>query len=195
MMYYCAYIIYLVMLMRVITGTARGKRLVTPAGLAVRPTPERVKEGIFSALHFDIEGRRVLDLFAGSGQLSIEALSRGAASALLVDSSVDSLKAARKNIEACGFEDKTKTVQSDYAAFCAMSRDTFDIVFLDPPYNAGLLMPAVKAVLPLMSDYGFIVCEHPPEIKLEKSVGGFAVWRTYRYGKVMVTVYRKEDRL
>lgn len=179
--------------MRVITGSARGKRLTTPAGLDVRPTPERVKEGLFSALHFDIEGRRVLDLFAGSGQLSIEALSRGAVSAVLVDNASASIKAAQSNIAACGFEDKAKVIQTDYSSFCAMSRDTFDIVFLDPPYNQGLLMPAIKAVLPLVSDYGFIVCEHPPEVKLEESIGGFAVWRTYRYGKVLVTVYRKGE--
>ena len=179
--------------MRVITGSTRGKRLVTPAGLDVRPTPDRVKEGIFSALHFDIEGRRVLDLFAGSGQLSIEALSRGAESAVIVDNSVNSLKAVRSNIEACGFSDKARVIQSDYASFCAMSRDTFDIVFLDPPYNEGLLMPALKAVLPLVSDYGIIVCEHPMDVKLEESIGGFAVSKVYRYGKVLVTVYRKEN--
>lgn len=184
----------MVMLMRVITGSARGKRLVTPAGMDVRPTPERVKEGLFSALHFDIEGRRILDLFAGSGQLGIEALSRGAASAVLVDKAAQSIKAAQSNISACGFEEKAKVVQSDYASFCAMCRETFDIVFLDPPYNEGLLMPAVKAVLPLMSDYGSIVCEHPPEVKLEEVIGGFKVWRTYRYGKVLITVYRKEER-
>ncbi|MBR6509202.1 MAG: 16S rRNA (guanine(966)-N(2))-methyltransferase RsmD [Clostridia bacterium] len=179
--------------MRVITGSARGKRLVTPAGLDVRPTPDRVKEGIFSALHFDIEGRRVLDLFAGSGQLSIEALSRGAESAVIVDNSANSLKAVRSNIEACGFSDKARVIQSDYASFCAMSRDTFDIVFLDPPYNEGLLMPALKSVLPLVSDYGIIVCEHPMDVKLEESIGGFAVSKVYRYGKVLVTVYRKES--
>ena len=179
--------------MRVITGSARGKRLVTPAGLDVRPTPDRVKEGIFSALHFDIEGRRILDLFAGSGQLSIEALSRGAESAVIVDNSLNSLKAVKSNIAACGFEDKARVIQSDYASFCAMSRDTFDIVFLDPPYNEGLLMPALKAVLPLVSDYGIIVCEHPMDVKLEESIGGFAVSKVYRYGKVLVTVYRKEN--
>lgn len=181
--------------MRVITGGLKGKRLVTPAGKDVRPTPERVKEGLFSALHFDIEGRRVLDLFAGSGQLSIEALSRGAASAVLVDNSAVSLRAIKSNIEACGLADKTKVILSDYASFCAMSRDTFDIVFLDPPYNEGLLMPAVKAVLPLVSDYGMIICEHPPEVKLDENVGSFSVYRTYRYGKVLVTVYRKGDRV
>ena len=178
--------------MRIITGISRGKRLVTPEGNDVRPTPERVKEGIFSALHFDIEGRRVLDLFAGSGQLGLEALSRGALSAVFVDSSSESLSTVQTNIKNCGFDESAKTVRSDYASFCAGCGDTFDIVFLDPPYKAGLLAPAIKAVIPLMSDYGFIVCEHPPEIKLENSVDGFAVFRTYRYGKVLVTVYRKE---
>ncbi len=180
--------------MRVITGSAKGKRLVTPEGKDVRPTPDKVKEGLFSALQFDIEGRRILDLFAGSGQLSVEALSRGAESAVLVDASAVSVKVARKNIEYCGFADKAKVIQLDYAAYCSMSRETFDIVFLDPPYNEGLLMPAVKAVLPLMSDYGLIVCEHPPEVSLDETVGGFSIFKTYRYGKVNVTVYRKGER-
>ena len=179
--------------MRVITGLAKGKRLETPEGKDVRPTPDKVKEGLFSALQFDIEGRRILDLFAGSGQLGIEALSRGAESAVLVDSSATSIKLARRNVEYCGFSDKAKVIQLDFSAYCAMSRETFDIVFLDPPYNAGLLMPAVKAVLPLMSDYGLIVCEHPPEVKPDETVGGFGIFKTYRYGKVNVTVYRKGE--
>ena len=109
----------------------------------MRPTPERVKEGIFSALQFDIEGRRVLDLFAGSGQLGLEALSRGAEGCTFVDASEESLNLVRKNIESTAFSDKAKAVRSDYAAFAAACRDTFDIVFLDPPYSAGLLMPAI----------------------------------------------------
>lgn len=181
--------------MRVITGTARGKRLSAPQGRDVRPTPERVKEGLFSALQFDIEGRRVLDLFAGTGQLGIEALSRGADSAVMVDSSAVSVKVINSNVASCGFGDRARVVQSDFAAFCAMCRDTFDIVFLDPPYAEGLLLPALKAVLPLLSDYGLVVCEHPPEVQLEESVGGFSVWKTYRYGKVLLTVYKKGDRV
>lgn len=178
--------------MRIITGAAKGKRLVTPEGRDVRPTPERVKEGLFSALQFDIEGRRVLDLFAGSGQLGLEALSRGAESAVFVDAADASVKIVKQNIELTGFESKAKVFRSDYASFAAACRDTFDIVFLDPPYSAGLLMPAVKAVLPLMSDYGVIVCEHPPEVKLDEEIGGFKIARVYRYGKVLVTLYRKE---
>ena len=177
--------------MRIITGSARGRRLITPEGLDVRPTPEKVKEALFSALQFDIEGRRILDLFAGSGQLGLEALSRGAASAVFVDLSPVSIKTVQKNLEATGLTDKARVYRTDYAAFCAASSETFDIAFLDPPYANGLLLPAIKAVLPLMSDYGMVICEHPPEVSLPEEVGGFSVSRTYRYGKVTVTVYRK----
>ena len=107
------------MYMRIITGLARGKRLVTPAGREVRPTPERVKEAVFSALQFEIEGRRVLDLFAGSGQLGLEALSRGAQSATFVDVSETSVSAVKKNVEATGFSDKCRVIRADFAAFAA----------------------------------------------------------------------------
>ena len=181
------------MIMRIITGAARGRRLITPEGRDVRPTPERVKEGIFSALQFEVEDRRVLDLFAGSGQLGLEALSRGAKSAVFVDQSETSLQIVRKNIAIAGMEGAARTVWSDYAAFAAACREEFDLVFLDPPYAAGLWEPALHAVLPLMSEYGAIVCEHPKEVALPAQVGNFAVFRVYRYGKVAVTVYRKGE--
>ena len=179
--------------MRVITGIARGKLLKTLEGNDVRPTSQKVKEGVFSAIQFDIEGRRVLDLFAGSGQLGLEALSRGAKNAVFVDSSNASIKIIKQNIETTGLSENAKVVMADYATFTACSRDTFDIVFLDPPYQKGLLLPALKSVLPLMSDYGIIVCEYPPEVEIPQSIGGFSVYRTYRYGKINVSVYRKGD--
>lgn len=177
--------------MRVITGIARGKRLVTPDGKDVRPTSEKVKEALFSAIQFDIEGRRVLDLFAGSGQLGIEALSRGAQNATFVDSSASSVKIIKKNLEITGFDECSKVVLSDFSTFTAMCRESFDIVFLDPPYSEGLLVPAIKSVLPLMSDYGMIICEYPPEVEIPESIGGFAVSRTYKYGKINVAIYKK----
>ena len=179
------------MQMRVITGIARGKRLVTPDGSDVRPTSDKVKEALFSALQFDIEGRRVLDLFAGSGQLGIEALSRGAESCVFVDNSRASLNLVKKNLEITGLSVNAKVVQSDFSSFAAMCRDTFDFVFLDPPYAAGILCDAIKAVLPLMSDFGMIICEYPPEVTIPESVAGFSVYRTYRYGKINVSIYRK----
>ncbi len=177
--------------MRVITGIARGKNLKTLDGNDVRPTSQKVKEAVFSAIQFDIEGRRVLDLFAGSGQLGIEALSRGARSTVFVDNSAASIKIIKQNIESTGFENLSKVYMSDYSSFTAMSRDIFDIVFLDPPYKQGLLVPALKSVLPLMSDFGIIVCEYPPEVEIPESIGGFQIAKTYRYGKINVSVYRK----
>lgn len=180
--------------MRVITGSARGRRLVTPEGLDVRPTPEKVKEALFSALQFDIEGRRILDLFSGSGQLGIEALSRGAKNAVFVDSSAVSINATKQNLKASGLEDKAALKKMDYASFCALCRDTFDIAFLDPPYREGILLPAIKAVLPLMSEFGILICEHPTDVELPQNIGGFEIGRSYKYGKIAVTVYKSSAR-
>ena len=120
--------------MRVITGTARGRVLRTLEGEDVRPTTDRVKEAVFSIIQFEIEGRRVLDLFAGSGQLGIEALSRGAASATFVDMSKDSLSTVKYNLEHTKLGDNAKVVQTDALSFLKLTKDKFDIVFLDPPY-------------------------------------------------------------
>lgn len=181
------------MLMRVITGTARGRRLLTPDGAdTVRPTSEKVKEAIFSAIQFDIEGRRVLDLFAGSGQLGIEALSRGAASAVFVDSSGTSLGIVKKNLEITGFSEKATVISGDYSAFLLRCDKQFDIVFLDPPYKSGFLPDALAKVSPHLSDYGFVFCEHPTGAVLPDTVSGLKIRRTYKFGTVSVTMYIKD---
>ena len=168
--------------MRVITGTARGKRLATLTGDAVRPTPERIKEAVFSVVQFDIEGRRMLDLFTGSGQMAIEALSRGAAQAVMVDISRDSLRVAEENLHSTGLREKARLIRAEGEAYIASSRERFDIAFLDPPYRKGIL----QRVLPLVE-------EHPFEEELPESVGRFSKIRDYRYGKILVTLYRCED--
>mgnify|MGYP002514027873 CR=1 FL=1 len=173
--------------MRVITGSARGKRLITPEGRDVRPTPDRVKEALFSALQFDIEGRRVLDLFAGSGQLGIEALSRGAEFAVLVDNSAISVRTANANVAACGFEDKARVVRSDFASFCAMSRDVFDIVFLDPPYNKGIEEKVFAELGKNLSEASVVVLETE---YLPESFEGFEIIKQAKYGRVYITLYR-----
>lgn len=179
--------------MRVITGTARGKRLVTVSGNdVVRPTGEKVKEALFSSIQFDIEGRRVLDLFAGSGQLGIEALSRGAQNAVFVDCNDVSLKAVKQNLESTGLADRASVYKSDYATFALRCNQKFDIAFLDPPYKLGVLEDAVLKTIPLMSDYGKIFCEHPAELKLPEKIDIFSVCKVYRYGKTLITVYKKE---
>lgn len=179
--------------MRVITGTARGRKLETLDGNDVRPTTERVKEALFSSIQFDIEGRRVLDLFSGSGQLGIEALSRKAASAVFVDISPDSLSITQRNIKATGFEDRAKTYRKDYNSFIAGTNEVFDIAFLDPPYRIGILEDALRKTAFIMSEYGIIVCEHPADIVLPQTAGnGFYLQKKLKSGKISVSIYRKE---
>ncbi len=179
--------------MRVITGTAKGARLKTLSGTDVRPTAERVKEAIFSIIQFDIEGRRVLDLFGGCGQLGIEALSRGAQSAVFVDNSQQAAAVIAENLKTARLADRAQVIKKDYKLFLSSCSDMFDIAFVDPPYHAGLYYDALKGTAMRMSEYGIIFCEHPSDIEVPRTVGGFAAVKDYRYGKIYVTVYRREE--
>ena len=143
--------------MRVITGLARGRRLETLPGEATRPTAEKVKESLFSAIQFDIEGRRVLDLFAGSGQLGIEALSRGASGCVFVDKNTEAVKIIRRNLQNTGLSSAAQVLGTDALSYLTRPGDRFDLVFLDPPYAAELLLPALNKVAPLVNDGGIIV--------------------------------------
>lgn len=179
--------------MRVITGTARGRVLETLPGEDVRPTTDRVKEAMFSIVQFELEGRKVLDLFAGSGQLGIEALSRGAAYATFVDSSRDSINCVKNNLNRTGLKTNTSVVQSDSLTFVRTTKETFDIAFLDPPYSKGLLQAALPVVAQRMSDGGVIICEHPKGEEMPAEAGEFTLYREYKYGKTALTVYRKKE--
>lgn len=179
--------------MRVITGSRRGSRLSTLPGEDVRPTPERVKEAVFSAIQFDIEGRRMLDLFGGSGQMGIEALSRGASFVRFCEINPAAADVIEKNLEKTGFSPSAAVSRCDYRSCLSLCRETFDIAFLDPPYDSGCLPDALPRVTAVMSDAGIILCEHPSYVSLPESTGGFALARRYRYGKVHVSLYRKEE--
>lgn len=181
--------------MRVITGTARGKKLITAEGIDVRPTPERVKEALFSAIQFDIEGRTILDLFAGSGQMGIEALSRGAEKAVFVDQSAVSIDYVNKNLKNTDFIDKAKVIKGDYTAVLLGMTEKFDYVFLDPPYASGFLEKALKLVQKNVKENGVIICEHPKEQILPETVDDFTVKKQYRYGKVYITFYIRKGAL
>ncbi len=179
-------------MMRVITGIARGRRLETLPGEDVtRPTTESVKEALFSMIQFEIEGKRVIDLFAGSGQLGIEALSRGAEHCTFVENNRQAVKVIENNISHCGFADKSKVVQCDAVSFL-MRNDSFDIAFLDPPYRQGLALKCLKLILPKMTDSGIVVCETSADEQLPDSVNGWGADRVRRYGKTKLTLYRKE---
>ncbi|WP_050697420.1 16S rRNA (guanine(966)-N(2))-methyltransferase RsmD [Anaeromassilibacillus senegalensis] len=179
--------------MRIITGSARGRRLITLEGASVRPTPERVKEALFSILQFQMEGRRVLDLFAGSGQLGIEALSRGAKEAVFVDAGKEPVSVVTKNLESTGLADRAQVMHMDFSAFLLRRNEPFDIAFLDPPYRTGLLERALPMVAAVMNPGGTIICEHPSDEKLPETAGDFVKGKDYRYGKILLTLYRHKE--
>ena len=179
--------------MRVITGSARGRRLKELEGMETRPTTDRVKEGLFSALQFDIEGRRVLDLFAGTGQLGIEALSRGAECAVFVERRRDALQVIRENLEACGMTEKARVVNGDAMSYLK-SGEKFDLIFLDPPYASGLLEQALEEIVrfDICRRHGIIVAESAADKTLPPLAGPYALYREYRYGKIKLTVYHRD---
>lgn len=159
----------------------------------IRPTTDGVKEAIFSAIQFEIEGRTVLDLFAGSGQLGIEALSRGAKECTFVDSNIQSINVVKENVKNTGFESNSKIVNMPNTAFLRTTLDTYDIALLDPPYDRKLIQKSLPALVEKMSDYGIIVCEHESTTKLPEEVGDFKVAKIYKHGRTYVTIYRKEQ--
>ncbi len=180
--------------MRVITGTARGTVLKTPDGLQTRPTADRVKEALFSILQFDIPGKQVLDLFGGTGQLGIEALSRGAKSAVFVDASAKACDLIRENLRRCKMGNQAQVIRGDYLEYLDRCRDFFDIVLLDPPYAEVFLENALKKIseIDILQSGGIIVAERPAEKPLDLVLPGFQRSKDYKYGKTFITLYRKD---
>ena len=175
--------------MRVIAGTARGKNLqALPGEDITRPTINRVKEAMFSSVQFLVPGARVLDLFAGSGQLGIEALSRGAKSCLFVDRSAEALAVVRANCKTAGVER-----QSEAEGFLANIRGPFELALLDPPFHRN----TVAAVLPLlaakMAPGGVVLCETEREADLPEQAGALTLVKQYNYGKIKVSRYERGE--
>ena len=179
--------------MRVITGKARGIVLKTPDGDATRPTADRVKEAVFSILQFIIPGGKVLDLFGGTGQLGIEALSREAKSAVFVDAREDACKLIRENLKRTGFLQQSHVIKSDYQAYLKTCHDKFDIIFLDPPYAEVFLENSLKMIteIDILQSGGIIVTERPLGKALLTEFNGFIRSKDYKYGKTIITLYRK----
>ena len=179
--------------MRVITGKARGVQLKTPEGFETRPTTDRVKEALFSIIHFDLPGARVLDLFGGTGQLGIEALSRGAASAVFVDSREEACRLIRENLKRTKLDSDARVVRSDYLDYLGRSKEQFDIILLDPPYAEVFLENALKRIteIDILRSGGIIVAERPLGKELPWEFDGFERSRDYKYGKILLTIYRK----
>ena len=177
--------------MRVITGSARGRKLKEPQGNAIRPTADAVKEAIFNICQFDVEGRRVLDLFGGTGQLGIEAKSRGAQQVDIVDCASDSIRLIRESVRLTGLE--IRVVQADALSFLK-SCGSYDLIFLDPPYDSGLAEKALEAIkaFDILSKGGIIICETRAETVLPALEAPYVLRKQYRYGKVKLTTYTKE---
>ncbi len=178
--------------MRVISGTARGMKLDAPEGLSTRPTADRVKEGIFSSIAFRVPGAKVLDLFAGSGQMGIESLSRGAVSCTFVDMDRKAVKTVESNLARCSMRDRSKVYNTTAESFLSRNREKFDIVFLDPPYNMEILQKLMPAVYDCLADDGIIIAESEAGWELARPVEGLEEFKRYRYGSIQVTKFRKE---
>lgn len=177
--------------MRVITGAARGCKLLEPIGMDIRPTSGKLKETVFNIIQFDIEGRRVLDLFAGTGQLGIEALSRGAASTVFVDKSRDAVKLIRENLKRCKMT--AEVIEGDSLAFISRGAK-FDLIFLDPPYDTALLDKALGEIIrfDILSDGGIIICETMRDNAAPELPAPYYLGRVYNYGKKKLIVCGKQ---
>lgn len=179
-------------MLRVIAGSARGTKLVCPAGLTVRPTHDRVKEAVFSMLTGRIEGTAVLDAFAGTGALGIEALSRGAKHAVFVDSSSDSLQTVSANLEKTHLMQQAQMVKSDYLTYLTQTTNRFDLIFLDPPYWAGFMQSALTAIHEhhLLASDGVIYCESEDNAPAE-AANLFQIVRDKKYGRAHVLLLKE----
>lgn len=185
--------------MRIITGTARGVHLETLEGETTRPTAERVKEAIFSMIQFDLTDATVLDLFSGSGQMGLEALSRGAMKAHMVDKSAVAVNIIKKNAQKCRLFDRCRIVTGDYADFLrsANGKYKYDFIFLDPPYGSGMLENSLSIIADadILNDGAWIFCEdETPDIfaKAPALAQRFNVEKQNRYGRIYITVLSKK---
>ena len=176
--------------MRVITGTCRGKKLKTLETLDTRPTTDMVKEAIFSAIQFDVPGASVLDLFSGSGQLGIEALSRGAAHCVFVDKNPSAVAVIKENVQSCNMNGVSRILNMDSIDYLKVAKSGLDIALLDPPYNNGLIEKALPALEEKMNDGAVVVCEHEKELVLDDNYGRLEKYKNYKYGKIAVTIYK-----
>lgn len=176
-------------IMRVITGSARGRRLTAPDGLDVRPTTDKVKEAVFSAVQFQLDGAAVLDLFAGSGQMGIEALSRGAEKAVFVDSSKIAVRCISENLRATRLEKQAQVVSRDSYDYIRLTASRFDIIILDPPYRHGHIHRVLPLAAEKLNEGGCIICEYESELDEPDAPEGLVLRKTYKYGKISVTIF------
>ena len=181
--------------MRVIAGKARGIQLQTPKGMLTRPTTDRVKEALFSILQFELPGAKVLDLFGGTGQLGIEALSRGASRAVFVDSRREACQLIRSNLKKTHLEQDAVVIQRDYMDYLNQCQEQFRLILLDPPYAEVFLENSIKRIteIDILQSNGIIATERPLGKELPWEFPGFTRSKDYKYGQILLTFYRKNE--
>lgn len=179
--------------MRVITGKARGRVLQTLKGDDVRPTTDKVKEAIFSSIQFELEGRHFLDLFAGCGQMGIEALSRGCATATFIDRSKAAISVIERNLTVTNLKQFARVLSVDALNFIKNNAGEYDIIFLDPPYNKGFLQEIMPLCAQIMKKTGVIICESALNDEILQKYYKFTLDRQKTYGTIKVSIYRHED--
>ena len=179
--------------MRVISGIARGITLKTPDGLSTRPTADRVKEAMFSILQFELPGATVLDLFGGTGQLGIEALSRGAKKAVFVDEQETACKLIKENLKRTKFQDIASVIRSDYMSYLKNCTEKYNIIFLDPPYAEVFIENSLNSIteIDILQSSGIIVTERPLGKDLSCEFSGYQRSKDYKYGNTLLALYRK----
>ena len=178
---------------RIITGIAKGKKLEVLSGNEVRPTSDRVKEAVFSAIQFQLEGKKFLDLFSGSGQMGVEALSRRAHEAFFIDARRESIEIIKRNLKHADLELNAKVINTDAESYLNSTNEIFDIAFLDPPYYSGEIQKVMPLLVNLMSKDGIIICENPSDEELPAEFGSFILCKTRIYGKIKINIYRRKD--
>lgn len=179
--------------MRIVAGAARGRRLKELPGMDTRPTTDKVKESMFNIIQFDIEGRRVLDLFAGTGQLGCEALSRGAEYVTFVDQSREAVRVVKENAALVADPDRFEVLQRDAVGFVESRPGKYGLILLDPPYRTGLMEKTLEAIagIDIVAEHGIIVCETGAEEVLPILPAPYEPGREYRYGKIKLTLYHR----
>jgi 16S rRNA (guanine966-N2)-methyltransferase len=179
--------------LRVIAGALRGRTIRAPAGLETRPTGDRVREALYDLLGPAPGSARVLDLFAGSGALGIEALSRGAVFAQFVERARPALAALRANLADLGLEDVSRVVRGDALSEAALAGGPWGLVLVDPPWAAELDEAVVQAVAPVLAPGGILVLEHPARREAPQASEGLAVFKSRRYGDTGLTLYERRE--
>jgi len=179
--------------MRIISGQFRGRKLKTLEGMNTRPTADRVKESLFNILNSKVYDSKVLDLFAGSGALGLEALSRGAESCVFVDSSKEAINIIKENIKLCKIEEKSKVINKDYLEVLKSTNEKFDIIFVDPPYSKGIEIRVLENVKNILSDKGIVIIETDQTDITPEEINGLVKYDSRKYGRTIISFYTHDE--